>query len=299
MKQNKVILILISCFLAMSCAQTSVVMLDDSRKFAPSENVRIIEQAPDEPFEIIARLETRGSVGQGIPSLLDQMRDEAKKIGADAIIPIEERQERQQQGIMYNPWLGGYQTIGGGNIPIITSYAIILERSVPQRMAAYRPGPIVNGGISYNALAQVFGGYGFSGWLGKNKFRTAIDYYTLDTPQAMLRDGFTDGKVENAFRISFDYFFFGDLSGPYFGSGFNFGSYSVGHKNTSERGSWKTIDFTASFGYKLNLLPNTHLDARIAVDATLFGEEEILVGNNRFVPDVGGVYGLIGLGVHF
>lgn len=115
----------------------------------------------------------------------------------------------------------------------------------------------------------------------------------------MLRDGFTDGKVENAFSVSFDYFFMGNLSGPYFGSGFQFGNYSVGHENTSERGDWETIEFTASFGYKLNLLPNIHLDSRLAVDALLFGEEEILVDNNRFEPDVGSVYALIGFGIHF
>lgn len=110
------------------------------------------------------------------------MRDEAKKIGADAIIPVEERQERQQQGLMYNPWLGGNQTIRGGNVPIVTSYAIVLERSIPKRMAAYRPDLMFNGGISFNALTPVFGGYGFSGWLGKNRFRAVFDYYTLDTP---------------------------------------------------------------------------------------------------------------------
>src|SRR3989339_1062526 len=155
MNHNKVIQILLSCFIIAGCAQTSIVKMDDTKKFAPSMGVRVLEQAPDQPFEIIARLETRGSVGQGIPILLNQMKEEARKIGADAIIPIEERQERQDQGIIYNPWLGGYQTIGGGNVPIVTSYAIIFENSMPQRMAAYKPDPIVNGGVSFNTLAPV------------------------------------------------------------------------------------------------------------------------------------------------
>lgn len=299
MKQNKIILILLSFFFAAGCAQTSLVMLDDTRKFAPSEGVRILDQTPNEPFEVIARLETRGSVSQGIPELLNQMRKEAQKVGADAIIPVEERQERQQQGLMYNPWLGGYQTIGGGNVPIITSYAIILERSIPQRMITYRPDPLINGGVSFNALTPLLGGYGFSGWLGKNRFRAAFDYYRVDIPQAMTRDGFTEGKVDNAVRLSFDYFFLGNLSGPYFGSGFQYANYNIGHENTTERGRWESIDFNASFGYKLNLLPNIHLDARLALDAMLFGEEEIMVGNNIMVPDNAKLYALIGFGVHF
>lgn len=299
MKQKNIILILLSCFLAMGCAQTSVVMLDDALKLAPSDNVRILERPPEEPFEIIARLETRGTAGQSIPPLLNQMRDEAKKIGADAIIPVEERQERQQQQLMYNPWLGGYQTIGGNNVPIVTSYAIVLERSIPQRMAAYRPDPIINGGASFNVLAPALGGYGFSAWLGKNRFRGVVDYYSVDIPAAMSRDGFNEGKVENAVRLSFDYFFLGDLKGPYFGSGFQYASYSSGHENTTERGEWESLDFNASFGYKLNLLPNIHIDARIALDAMIYGEEEIMVGNNRMVPDDAKIYGLIGFGVHF
>lgn len=227
------------------------------------------------------------------------MRGEAKKIGADAIIPVEEKQERQQQQLLYNTWLDGYQTFGGNNVPIVTSYAIVFERSIPQRMAAYRPDPIINGGASFNLLAPVLGGYGVSGWLGKNRFRGVIDYYTVDIPAAMSRDGFNNGRVENAFRLSFDYFFLGDLKGPYFGSGFQYASYNSGHENTTERGDWESLDFNFSFGYMLNLLPNIHLDARVALDAMIYGEEEIMVGNNRMVPDDAKIYGLIGFGIHF
>lgn len=61
MNHKYIILILLSCIITMGCAQTSVVMLDDSLKLAPSDNVRIIEQQPQEPFEIIARLESKYS----------------------------------------------------------------------------------------------------------------------------------------------------------------------------------------------------------------------------------------------
>ena len=292
-------IILLSCLLLIGCTQTSVVLLDDSLRLAPSDNVRIIEQPPEESFQIIARLETRGAANQSIPPLLNQMREEAKKIGADAIIPVEERQEWQQQGLLYNPWLGGYQTIGGGNVPIVTSYAIILERSIPQRMTAYRPDPIINGGVSFNVLAPVLNGYGFSGWVGKNRFRGAIDYYSVEIPSAMSRDGFNDGKVENAARLSFDYFFLGDLKGPYFGGGFQYARYSSGHENTTERGEWESLDFNASFGFKLNLLPNIHFDVRVALDAVIYGEEEIMIGFYRMVPDDAKIYGLVGFGIHF
>ncbi|MCH7939450.1 MAG: hypothetical protein IID13_06870, partial [Candidatus Marinimicrobia bacterium] len=112
-------------------------------------------------------------------------------------------------------------------------------------------------------------------------------------------DGFTDGKVENAIRLSFDYFFLGNLSGLYFGAGMQQATYSVGHENTLERGGWETIDINTSVGYNLNVLLNIHLDARIALDATIYGEDDLLIGGYRWVPDKGGLFGTVGIGVHF
>lgn len=273
-------------------------MMDDSKQYAPSESARILEQPPSEPYEVIARLETRGYVGQGIPHLLEQARTDAKRIGADAIIPIEERQE-QLQGFIYNPWLGGYQTINRG--PVITSYAIILQSSIPQRIAAYSPPPSINGGVSYNALAAIVGlnGYGISGWIGRNRLRVTVDYYAVDIPQAMTRDGFLDGQVENAARFSVDYFVRGRLTGPYWGLGLQQATYSVGHENTLERGNWESIDLCMSVGYKLDLLPHVNLGTRIAFDAVLYGEEEIFIGGYRMVPDDGKLFGAITLGISF
>ena len=283
----------------LGCAQTSVLLMDESKKFAPSDDVKILEQAPSVQYMTIAILETRGSAGQSITYLLNQARKEARKIGADAILPIEERQEYQPQGLFYNPWLGGYQTIGGWNLPIIRCHAIIYEKSIPMRAALYKPDPLFNGGISINSLMIAFGGYGLSGWVGKNKIRAVVDIHSSNTPSAMLRDGFEDGKIENTIRLGIDYFFQNDISGPYFGSGFQFGNYSVGHEYTDKRGNWETLDFGASFGYFIKFSPHIHLDLRIALDATLFGEDEIIVGNYIFCPDKGKLYAQIGFGVNF
>src|SRR5690625_1584441 len=299
MKLQNTILLILPLFITVGCAQTSLVKLEESRQFAPPDNVLILEHVPDEPFEIIARLETRGTAFQSIPPLLNQMRNEASKIGADAIIPVEERQEQIQQQVMYNPWLGGYQTLGGGSAPIVTSYAIIFENNISQRMAAYRAEPLVNGGLSFNLVAPVLSGYGFSGWIGKNRFRVAADYYSFNIPEAMLRDGFTEGKIDNGFRLSFDYFLTGNLSGPYVGVGFQYASYSSGHENSRHRGSWESFDLSGSFGYMLKLHKNIHVDARLAIDAALYGEESIMVGSYQMVPDDVGVYALIGIGVNF
>lgn len=154
-------------------------------------------------------------------------------------------------------------------------------------------------GGGFNLFAYALKGYGFSGWMGKNKLRLVIDYYVVDIPDAMVRDGFTEGKVDNAFRLSIDYFFNGNFLGPYLGVGFQQATYSSGHVNTLERGSWKTIDLIASIGYKLDLVPHVHFDSRIALDAILYGETRVKVGGYELTPDNEKLYAFIGFGIHF
>ena len=96
------------------CATTSAVMLESGVSYPPTKNVQILTQAPTRAFKQIAMLEARGPVNTPITDLLESMRQKGAAIGADAVIPTENASTQTQQGLMYNPWLGGYQTIGGG-----------------------------------------------------------------------------------------------------------------------------------------------------------------------------------------
>jgi len=102
-------------------------MLDPNTKYLPTSSVQILSAPPERPYKTIAILETIGGQNVLIPDLLENMRHKAQEIGADAIIPTDETKEAQPQGLMYNPWLGGYQTVGGGNIPKIRGIAIKYE----------------------------------------------------------------------------------------------------------------------------------------------------------------------------
>jgi len=123
MIRNTAILLLVALVLS-GCATTSAVMLESGVSYPATQNVQILTQAPTRPFKQIAILEASGPVNTPIPYLLESMKQKAAEIGADAIIPSEYTSTYQQQGFMYNPWLGGYQTIGGGTIPIIRGIAI-------------------------------------------------------------------------------------------------------------------------------------------------------------------------------
>jgi hypothetical protein len=99
-------------------------MLESGVTYPPTQNVQILTDVPTRPFKQIATLEARGPVNTPITDLWGSMREKAAAIGADAVIPTQDASTPQQQGLMYNPWLGGYQTIGGGTIPVIRGIAI-------------------------------------------------------------------------------------------------------------------------------------------------------------------------------
>ena len=123
MTRTWVVILFVTVILT-GCAATSAVMLEGGATYPPTQNVQIITQTPNRPFKEIAILETRGPVNSPMPSLLENMKQKAAAIGADAVIPAEDLSMNQQQGLMYNPWLGGYQTIGGGTLPILRGVAI-------------------------------------------------------------------------------------------------------------------------------------------------------------------------------
>jgi len=62
----------------------------DSIKFPKSRFVEILDKKPDEPYVVIATLETKGGIGISLPEILEGMRNKAKEIGADAIIPLKD-----------------------------------------------------------------------------------------------------------------------------------------------------------------------------------------------------------------
>ncbi len=281
-----------------ACTTTDAVRLNESSRYAPSQYVEVLNELPTQPYEVISLLESRGAVGQSLPALLESMRERAKGLGADAIIPTEERSEYREPGFMYNAFLGGYQSLPGGRVPILRGYAVIYEVNRAGRAASYRE-PGITAGAALNALPFALGGYGAEAWAGKGRLRGVAEVYSLDIPQAFTRDGFTDGRIESAFRATGDYFFMRDLEGPYFGAGLEYSSNSAGYEGSTARGEWDSFFASAGVGYLVRLGRNVHLDARIALNARLVGEEEVDVGGRTLVPDQATPAAFIGIGANF
>ncbi len=280
------------------CVQTSAVRLDESKNYAPSSHVMILESPPIDAYEVIAQLETRGTQGQSIPALLEDMRKQARDLGADAIIPVEHTSEQTPVGVIYNPWLEGYQTYGGVRIPIVRGYAIILESSKSSRAASYKRKRDTGFGTTVNAAPFALSGYGFGIWGGKQRFRFFGSYHAHDVPAVFYRDGFIDGRVESALTAGLDYFFIRDLQGLYMGTSLGHSSSSFGHEDELNRGEFRSLIWFMDMGYLFRITPNIHFDVRLSLGGRVAGETRVDLGRRVLVPDTAVPGGFVGLGIN-
>lgn len=102
-----------------ACATSGRQVFHDA---AQSTDVAVLSQAPQRPYVAIANLETSGASGAPLAELLEEMRGQARKLGADAILPQERR--FSTLGLDDNPWVGGYEKTPQGTVPVLYGYAI-------------------------------------------------------------------------------------------------------------------------------------------------------------------------------
>ena len=100
----KTLIAIVALLLSGCAATTSVVLLDQSKQYAPSAAVEILLRAPERPYIEIAKLESNGFIGEPEPELLEDARKRAQEIGADAIIVVQSSSVYQPPVIIYDPW---------------------------------------------------------------------------------------------------------------------------------------------------------------------------------------------------
>jgi len=101
-------------FLLLGCAHTTYTSLVPQTYSATQNKPEVLFQTPNRPFEIIGLLESNGGAGITHPELIESMKTKAQTVGAQAIYILGLQEHTAQPGLMYNPWLGGYQSVGGG-----------------------------------------------------------------------------------------------------------------------------------------------------------------------------------------
>lgn len=98
------LLVCLVFWLAGCAATTSIVLLDPQKKYPPTQSVKILLKPPSAPYTEIAKLESKGAVGEAEPSVLEDARTRAREVGADAIIVVETIHAYEPPIVVYDPW---------------------------------------------------------------------------------------------------------------------------------------------------------------------------------------------------
>lgn len=142
---------------------TRVVATDPAVRYAPTAHVDVLLEPPQRPYLHIAALEAEGVFGVGELEILEDMRERARQLGADAIVRTESRQWYQPPTAVYDPMYdaffyprrhypfhpyrapyGGYRWVGGGHYYTAKAIAIKYQPVAPDAPVPPQPGPFKN-----------------------------------------------------------------------------------------------------------------------------------------------------------
>jgi hypothetical protein len=89
-----------------ACASvtTQVVPLGAPQSYPPTQTVEVLLQPPTRPYTDIALIESHGEVGVSEADLLNDARERARTLGADAIVKTGLEPTYYQPFPVYDPW---------------------------------------------------------------------------------------------------------------------------------------------------------------------------------------------------
>ena len=123
---------------------TQVVELNPAQRFPPTQNVEVLLEKPQRPYIELGLLESRGDFGATEATLLNDAREKARALGADAILKLETERVYHPPVAVYDPWYdplywgyyryqrfppfphpwGAYRVVGGGYEYTVKALAI-------------------------------------------------------------------------------------------------------------------------------------------------------------------------------
>lgn len=99
-----------------ACASADAVLMDPGKMYPRVENVQLLFNLPDRPYEVIAMIEGTGSVYNDESDVIKAMRKKAGKVGAHAIIFVSTDLQYMPQQTFANPVQGSPPiSIAAGN----------------------------------------------------------------------------------------------------------------------------------------------------------------------------------------
>ena len=157
-------------------------------------------------------------------------------------------------------------------------------------------------GIEWDVLSHFRNGYCASVWFGGSNGELGIRlrgiYAQKDIPQIFYRDGFNDGRINDAYGLFLD-ISQGNFNGLWGGIGIAYLKMCVGHEEEIEKKDYELASLAFSFGLMSKLISNFYLNLWVDTHIFIIGDKELEVGSHTFVHDDVGLDLSISLGWHF
>jgi hypothetical protein len=139
---------------ACATVSTEIVELKPAQKYPPTQSVEVLLEKPTRPHVEIALIESRGG---SEATMLNDAREKARALGADALVKLETERLYHQPIAVYDPWYdpfywgfhphsafapfphpwGPYRVVGGGYSYVLKTLAVKYSDGV----AADKPPP--------------------------------------------------------------------------------------------------------------------------------------------------------------
>jgi len=105
------LLLLLPALLLGACAgvYTQVVPLNPARVYSPTQFVEVLLEKPTRPHVEIALIESRG---ESEAELLNDAREKARAIGADALVRVQTERFFHEPVMVYDPWMDPFYGMG-------------------------------------------------------------------------------------------------------------------------------------------------------------------------------------------
>lgn len=98
--------------------------IDGAPSYAPAAfPAEVLDQPPSRAYVAIGIVDARGAPGMAATQLLASIREQAQRLGADAVI-LQDASVRAPAESKFNPATGGYTVVPGQPIPAFKGTAI-------------------------------------------------------------------------------------------------------------------------------------------------------------------------------
>jgi hypothetical protein len=263
--------------------------------------VKIYFEVPDVEYERIGIVSAQGGAFQQRADILKDMQEEAAEYGANAIIIISE--ETRESLVVSSTDLGTY----GGTTTKRSASAVAVRMTTNDQYNNKKDNLQYKNtkskskiGISINFIPVLIGGFGGRAWGGKESLRIVGEFYSLNIPSSFWPKEWLNPRIEEAYRLTGNYYPYGDVEGVYFSSGLEYTTTSVGYQGTNNRTRYGSFYTELGIGYTYYPNDIMYFDSSFSLNIRWGNSQEICVtGGGCTQPAAVTPIGFFGVGVNF